>query len=101
MDDNGDYRPGLAAVSELGVLSPLRHVGLSKAEIRELSRKLGLPTWDKPSMACLSTRFVYGETITEGKLAAVEQAEQKLMELGFRQARVRVHGNIARIEIAG
>ena len=99
-DDAGDYRPGMRAVAELGVRSPLKEAGLTKAEIRFLSKELGLQTWDKPPYACLATRFVYGETITEGKLAAVEQAEQKLMELGFRQARVRVHGNIARIEIA-
>ena len=99
-DDVGDYRPGMRAVAELGVRSPLKEAGLTKAEIRLLSKELGLQTWDKPPYACLATRFVYGETITEGKLAAVEQAEQKLMELGFRQARVRLHGNIARIEIA-
>ena len=99
MDDNGDYRPGLTAVAELGIRSPLREAELTKAEIRALSRELGLPTWDKPSFACLASRFVYGETITEEKLSMVERAEQRLLELGFRQVRVRVHGNIARIEI--
>lgn len=99
MDDNGDYRPGLIAVAELEVKSPLREARLTKAEIRELSKELGLPTWDKPSFACLSTRFVYGETITEEKLVMVDRAEQRLLDLGFRQVRVRVHGNIARIEI--
>ncbi len=99
MDDNGDYRPGLIAVKELGVQSPLRQAGLTKAEIRELSRELGLPTWDKQSFACLSSRFVYGETITEEKLGMVDQAEQLLLDLGFRQVRVRIHGTIARIEI--
>ena len=98
-DDNGDYRPGLTAVAELGVKSPLREAELSKAEIRELSKEMGLPTWDKQSFACLSSRFVYGETITEEKLSMVDKAEQKLLDLGFHQVRVRIHGNIARIEI--
>ena len=94
----GDYRPGLVAVRELGVLSPLRHVGLNKAEIRELSRELGLPTWDKQSFACLSSRFVYGETINEERLSMVDRAEQLLLDLGFHQVRVRIHGQLARIE---
>lgn len=98
-DDNGDYRPGLIAVAELEVKSPLREAKLSKAEIRELSKEMGLPTWDKQSFACLSSRFVYGETITEEKLSMVDKAEQKLLDLGFHQVRVRIHGNIARIEI--
>ena len=98
-DDEGDYRPGLIAVRELGVKSPLRHVGLTKAEIRQLSREMGLPTWDKPSFACLASRFVYGETISEEKLTMVDRAEQLLLDLGFRQVRVRIHNNIARIEI--
>ena len=98
MDDNGDYRPGLVAVRELGVLSPLRHVGLNKAEIREASRELGLPTWDKQSFACLSSRFVYGETINEERLSMVDRAEQLLLDLGFHQVRVRIHGQLARIE---
>ena len=98
MDDNGDYRPGLVAVRELGVLSPLRHVGLNKAEIRELSRELGLSTWDKQSFACLSSRFVYGETINEERLSMVDRAEQLLLDLGFHQVRVRIHGQLARIE---
>lgn len=99
MDDNGDYRPGLVAVQELGVKSPLREAELNKAEIRELSQKLGLPTWNKQSFACLSSRFVYGETISEEKLAMVDRAEQLLLDLGFHQVRVRIHGTIARIEI--
>ena len=99
LDDLGDYRPGLKALEELNVKSPLRAVGLTKAEIRALSKELGLPTWDKPSMACLSTRFVYGETITAEKLRMVEQAEQLLLDLGLRQVRVRVHGSLARIEV--
>ena len=98
MDDNGDYRPGLVAVRELGVLSPLRHIGLNKAEIRELSRELGLPTWNKQSFACLSSRFVYGETISEERLSMVDRAEQLLLNLGFHQVRVRIHGKLARIE---
>lgn len=99
MDDNGDYRPGLLAVKELNVKSPLREVQLTKAEIRELSKQLGLPTWDKQSFACLSSRFVYGETISEEKLRMVDQAEQLLLDLGFHQVRVRIHGTIARIEV--
>ena len=98
-DDMGDYRPGLKAVEELGVKSPLRHVGLNKAEIRNLSKAMGLPTWEKQSFACLSSRFVYGETITEEKLKMVDQAEQLLLDMGFRQVRVRIHGNLARIEV--
>ena len=99
MDDNGDYRPGLIAVRELGVKSPLREAKLNKAEIRTLSRQLGLPTWNKQSFACLSSRFVYGETISEEKLTMVDRAEQLLLDLGFHQVRVRIHDTIARIEI--
>ena len=99
MDDLGDYRPGLKALAELKVQSPLRAAELRKAEIRLLSHKLQLPTWDKPSFACLASRFVYGERITAEKLAAVDKAEQLLWELGFKQFRVRVHGNLARIEV--
>ena len=99
MDDNGDYRPGLIAVRELGVSSPLRQAELYKEEIRELSREMGLLTWDKQSFACLSSRFVYGETISEKKLGMVDKAEQLLLDMGFHQVRVRIHGNIARIEV--
>lgn len=99
LDDNGDYRPGLQAVAELGVKSPLREVQLSKQEIRALSRQFGLPTWEKQSFACLSSRFPYGETISEEKLHMVDQAEQLLLDLGFSQVRVRIHGTIARIEL--
>lgn len=99
LDDNGDYRPGLQAVVELGVKSPLREVQLSKQEIRALSRQFGLPTWEKQSFACLSSRFPYGETISEEKLHMVDQAEQLLLDLGFSQVRVRIHGMIARIEL--
>lgn len=99
LDDNGDYRPGLIAVKELGVKSPLREAQFSKEEIRQMSKSLGLATWNKQSFACLSSRFVYGETITEEKLSMVDKAEQLLLDLGFRQIRVRIHGSIARIEI--
>lgn len=99
MDDMGDYRPGLTAVAELGIKSPLRHCNLTKADIRALSRYLNLPTWKKQSFACLSSRFVYGETITEKKLGMVDKAEQLLLDMGFHQVRVRIHGMMARIEI--
>jgi uncharacterized protein len=99
IDDNGDYRPGLQAVKELKVLSPLRAADLNKNEIRILSKELGLSTWNKQSFACLSSRFVYGEEITEEKLHMVDEAEQLLLDLGFRQVRVRMHDRIARIEI--
>ncbi len=100
MDDNGDYRPGLQAVAELGVKSPLRHCNLYKSEIRELSKEMNLPTWQKQSFACLSSRFVYGEEINEKKLKMVDKAEQFLLEKGFKQLRVRIHGeNLARIEV--
>ncbi len=99
MDDNSDYRPGLQAIAELDIKSPLRYAGLYKEEIRTLSRELNLPTWDKQSFACLSSRFVYGETISEEKLGMVDRAEQYLLDLGFRQLRVRIHGMIARIEV--
>lgn len=99
MDDEGDYRPGLRAVAELGVKSPLRYAGLTKEDVRNLSQTLGLPTWNKPSYACLASRFVYGEEITKEKLYMVEQAEQLLMDMGLKQMRVRIHGTIARIEV--
>lgn len=99
MDDDGDFRPGRQAVRELGVKSPLREVGLTKAQIRILSREIGLAAWDKPSFACLASRFPYGEEISREKLAMVGKAEQFLTGLGFRQVRVRMHGDIARIEL--
>ena len=99
LDDNGDYRPGLLAVKELGIKSPLRECGFTKADIRALSKYLELPTWEKQSFACLSSRFVYGETITEEKLGMVDRAEQLLLDMGFHQVRVRIHGRMARIEI--
>ena len=98
LDDEGDYRPGMRAIAELSVKSPLREAGLTKAAIRDLSRELGLPTWDKPSCACLASRFAYGETITAEGLHRVDAAEAYLHDLGFRQVRVRVHGDLARIE---
>jgi uncharacterized protein len=99
VDDSGDYRPGLQAVEEQGVRSPLREAGLGKADIRALSKAEGLSTWNKQSFACLSSRFVYGETITREKLGMVDRAEQLLLDLGFTQVRVRVHGDVARIEL--
>ena len=99
LDDNGDYRPGLTAVAELGIYSPLRSIGFTKEDIRALSRHFGLPTWNKQSFACLSSRFVYGETISREKLGMVDKAEQLLLDLGFHQVRVRIHGMIVRIEI--
>ena len=100
MDDMGDYRPGLKAIAELGIKSPLRECGLYKEEIRTLSKQLDLPTWNKPSFACLASRFVYGEEITTKKLKMVEKAEEALLKLGFKQFRVRIHGeNLARIEV--
>ena len=98
-DDINDYRPGMQAISELSVLSPLKDAGLTKAEIRDLSKIMGLPTWDKPAYACLASRFIYGEEITEEKLKMVERAEDFLIGLGFREERVRFHGNLARIEV--
>lgn len=89
----------MLAVAELGVKSPLRDTGLCKEEIRALSKELGLPTWNKQSFACLSSRFVYGETISEERLQMVDRAEQLLLDLGFHQVRVRIHGMMARIEL--
>lgn len=99
LDDNGDYRPGLQAVAELGVKSPLRHIGFTKQEIRELSQYLNIPTWNKQSFACLSSRFPYGDLINEKKLKMVDRAEQLLLDMGFHQLRVRIHGDVARIEL--
>lgn len=98
-DDTSDYRPGMQALQELMIRSPLREAGLTKAEIRALSRDMGLPTWDKPSLACLATRIPYGEAITTQKLAVIDEAERLLRKNGFRQVRVRMHGKLARIEI--
>ena len=98
-DDMKDFRPGLRAVRELAVKSPLREAGLTKEEIRQLSREMRLPTWDKQAFACLASRFPYGERITKEKLGLVDRAEQYLLDLGFRQVRVRYHGDLARIEV--
>jgi len=99
VDDQGDWRPGLEAAKKLQVRSPLVEAGMTKKDIRELSRRMGLPTWDLPAAACLASRFPYGETITEEKLKRVERSEAALKELGFRQVRVRSHQNLARIEV--
>lgn len=97
-DDICDYRPGMAAVGELNVLSPLLLCNMAKTDIRMLSKYLNIPTWEKPSFACLASRFVYGETITQEKLNMVNKAEKLLMDLGFSKVRVRIHGSMARIE---
>ncbi|OGF97610.1 MAG: TIGR00268 family protein [Candidatus Glassbacteria bacterium RBG_16_58_8] len=99
LDDEGDHRPGRRALEELGIRSPLREAGLGKGDIRLLSKQMSLPTWDKPSFACLSSRFPYGDTITPEKLRMVEAAEEFIRGLGFRQLRVRHHGDTARIEV--
>jgi uncharacterized protein len=99
LDDIGDHRPGMGAAHQLGVRSPLREAGLRKADIRALSRHLGLPTWDKPAAACLASRIPYNTRITAQMLRQVDAAEQSLIDLGFRQVRVRHHGPVARIEV--
>lgn len=99
LDDLGDYRPGLKALEELRVKSPLREAGFTKADIRELSHELSLTTWNKQSNACLATRFPYGEELSLVRLSQVDQAEQSLAGFGFSQLRVRVHGEVARIEV--
>jgi len=98
-DDARDFRPGLRAVKELGVRSPLKEAGLTKDDIRQMSRALGLSTWDRPSRACLASRFPYGDAITRDALRSVDQAETFLRGLGLRQLRVRRHGDTARIEV--
>ncbi len=98
-DDLGDHRPGLQAASDRGVRAPIMEAGIKKSEIRHLSRKMGLATWDKPSFACLSSRIPYGELITQEKLTMINRAEDFLMQLGFPQVRVRQHDNTARIEV--
>jgi pyridinium-3,5-biscarboxylic acid mononucleotide sulfurtransferase len=100
MDDLGDHRPGMKAAQERGVRAPLIEAELWKEEIRTLSRDLGLPTWDKPSFACLSSRFQYGDSITPEKLRRIDAAEAFVRSLGFRQVRVRHHDRLARLEIA-
>ena len=99
LDDDNDYRPGMRAIKKLGVISPLKQAELSKSEIREISKKLQLKTAKKPSLACLATRFEYGDIITESKLKMIDRAEQYLIDLGFYQVRVRLHGKTARIEV--
>jgi uncharacterized protein len=99
VDDDSDFRPGSRAAQEMGIRSPLKEAGLTKEDIRKLSSDMGLPTWDKPSIACLASRFPYGEEINSEKLKMVEKAEEYLLNLGFRQVRVRHHQNIARIEV--
>ncbi len=99
MDDAADYRPGLRAVAELGIESPLKKSGLYKEEIREILKDKGLSIWEKPSFACLASRFVYGERITEEKLVMVEQSEEFLRRMGLSQVRVRIHGTLARLEV--
>ena len=99
-DDTRAYRPGMRAISELGVRSPLKEAGFTKAEVRALSRELGLPTWDRPSMPCLASRFPYGQPVTLAGLRRVAAAETLLKELGFEGCRVRDHGTLARIEVA-
>ena len=100
IDDENDYRPGMRALFELGVLSPLREVKLSKHEIRELSRMADIPVWNKPAFACLASRIPYGQRITEDVLLKIERGEEVLRSFGFLQFRLRVHDNIARIEVA-
>jgi uncharacterized protein len=100
VDDLGDHRPGMQSARQRGVRAPLIEAGLTKTEIRELSRTLGLATWDKPSFACLSSRFQYGDPITAEKLRRIDDAEAFLRTLGFRQLRVRHHDRLARIELA-
>jgi uncharacterized protein len=99
VDDLGDYRPGLKAAEEMGFISPLVEAELNKEEIRFLSKEMGLPTWDKPAMACLASRIPYGDAITDNKLKMVEKAEDYLANKGFKQYRVRHHGSVARIEV--
>jgi len=99
-DDVGDYRPGRQAAKELNVRSPLIEAGLTKSEIRQLSARAGLPVWDRPASACLSSRIPYGMPVTIEKLSVIERGEARLRALGFRQMRVRHHGDVARIEIA-
>jgi pyridinium-3,5-biscarboxylic acid mononucleotide sulfurtransferase len=98
IDDLGDYRPGISAAKEMGMISPLVDAGLTKEEIRFLSKEMGLETWDKPAMACLASRIPYGTSITIEKLKVIEDAEEFLFNMGFREIRVRHHGAVARIE---
>ncbi|MBN1363473.1 MAG: ATP-dependent sacrificial sulfur transferase LarE [Syntrophaceae bacterium] len=101
IDDLEDYRPGMKALKELGIISPLKAAGLEKDSIRKLSKQMRLSTWNKPALACLVSRFPYGVKITREKIEMVDRAEQYLLDLGFKQVRVRHHGDTARIEVAG
>lgn len=100
VDDQGDWRPGQRAAREHAVLTPLLDAGLTKADIRELSRRAGLPVWDRPASACLASRIAYGLEVTPERLTVIEKGEDAVRALGFRQFRVRHHGNLARIEIS-
>lgn len=99
LDDEGDYRPGMRAVRELGIVSPLKELGWTKQQIRQMSERLGLSFWNKPGSACLASRIAYGEEITEEKLSMIEKSERFLHRSGFSQVRVRMHENLARIEV--
>lgn len=99
IDDLSDFRPGMKALKELGVMSPLKEAGLTKQEIRDLSKMLDIPTWNKPSFACLASRIPYNHKITPQKLDMIEKSEEYISQLGFKQFRVRHHGEIARIEL--
>jgi pyridinium-3,5-biscarboxylic acid mononucleotide sulfurtransferase len=98
-DDTFDLRPGRAAARELGVLSPLHELGITKAQVRDMAKQLGLPNWDKPAAACLSSRIPYGTPVTKERLSQIEQAEDAMRGLGFSEVRVRHHGDVARIEL--
>jgi uncharacterized protein len=99
VDDLGDFRPGERAVRELAVASPLRQANFTKADVRDLARRIGLPNWDKPAAACLASRFAYGAEITREGLARVERLEDALLDMGFGQVRARCHGDLVRIEV--
>ena len=99
LDDLGDHRPGINAAKEAGVISPLVESEFNKQDVRDLARKMGLPNWEKPALACLSSRIPYGQPVTAEKLAMIQQAEEALLAEGFRQVRVRHHDNMARIEL--
>jgi uncharacterized protein len=99
VDDLGDFRPGERAVRELAVVSPLRQADFTKADVRALARRIGLPNWNKPAAACLASRFAYGAEITREGLARIERLEDALLEMGFRQVRARCHGDLVRIEV--
>jgi len=99
-DDVGDYRPGRVASSQHGVRSPLIEVGMTKAEVRQLSKRVGLPTWDKPASPCLSSRIAYGIPVTIERLSVVDRGEEVLRDMGFREFRVRHHDQLVRLEIA-